>query len=138
MATLHLQILTPRKAVVDDNVKAVVVPSSEGELTILPSHTKFVTMLKEGIIAIKKDSAEDFLAIGGGYLETDGKELKILVSKAYRQDEIDEDQTKKALEEAKKIMSEKRDEDSREAAVATMRRSVVDLKLLRKRRKHTL
>lgn len=138
MKTLHLQILTPRKAVVDDQVREVTVPSVEGELSILPEHTRLVTMLKEGVITIKKEAAEDYLAIGGGYLETDGKELKILVSRAYRQDEIDEQQTKKALDEAKKMMTEKGDEESRQEAVTTMRRSLVDLKLLRKRRKHSI
>lgn len=124
--------------VVDEEVDEVTVPSSEGEISILPQHTKLVAMLTEGIITIKKAKDEDHLAIGGGYLETDGKSLKILVSRAYRQDEINEEQTKKALEQAKKVMSEKKDEGTREEAVATMRRSLVDLKLLKKRRHHNI
>lgn len=124
--------------VVDEQVDEVTVPSSEGEISILPLHTKLVSMLTEGIITIKKAKEEDHLAIGGGYLETDGKNLRILVSRAYRQDEINEEQTKKALEQAKKIMSEKKDEGTREEAVTTMRRSLVDLKLLRKRRHHNI
>lgn len=124
--------------VVDEEVDEVTVSSSEGEISILPQHTKLVSMLTEGIITIRRAKEEDHLAIGGGYLETDGKSLKILVSRAYRQDEINEEQTKKALEQASKIMSEKKDKGTREEAVATMRRSLIDMKLLRKRRHHNI
>ncbi len=131
---LHLKILTPRKIVLDEEVSSVSAPSSEGEISILPRHTKLLTVLDEGVVTIRKDGKEDFLAIGGGYLETDGKELRILVSRAYGQDEIDEQMTKKALEEAERLVKEVKEEGARHEAMATMRRSVIDLKLLKKRR----
>lgn len=131
---LHLKILTPRKIVFDEKVSSVSAPSSEGEISILPRHTKLLTVLQEGVVTIRKGNKEDFLAIGGGYLETDGKELHILVSRAYGQDEIDEQLTQKALEEAKRLVKEVKEESARHEAMATMRRSVIDLKLLRMRR----
>lgn len=135
MDTLHLKILTPRKVVIDESVVSVTAPSeSEGEITILPKHTRLLTVLREGIITIRKQSAEDFLAVGGGYLETDGKELKILVSRAYHHHEVDEAQTKRALEDAKKAVGEQKDHHQRLEAASIIRRSLVDLKLLKKRK----
>src|SRR3989344_1273162 len=96
--TLHLKIITPSKVIVEDYVEAVTAPGADGEMTVLPQHANLFSMLKEGILKIQKKSEEDFLAIGGGFLETDGIELNILVSRAYRQDEIDEKLTQKAIE----------------------------------------
>jgi F-type H+-transporting ATPase subunit epsilon len=68
-------------------------------------------------------------------LETDGVDINILVSRAYGQDEIDEKITKRALEDAKAAIRQSKDKVKIEEARALLRRSVVDLKLLKKRRK---
>src|SRR3989338_6831036 len=94
---LHLKIITPQKIALEDDVIAVTAPSTQGEITILPRHVNLFTQLVEGIIKIKP---EKYLAIGGGYLETDGEEINILVSRAYGQNEIDSEQTQKAIEKA--------------------------------------
>lgn len=132
---LKLKIVTPRKIVLEKEVQSVTVPSAAGELTILPHHSDLLTLLKEGIITYRMGKDEDYLAIGGGYLETDGEELQILVSRAYHQDEINEEQTKKARVEAEKIMSQSKDSQERTAALSTLRRSAIDMKLLKKRRR---
>lgn len=137
MNTLRLKVITPRKIVIDKQVNSVTVPSADGEITILPQHTRLFSLLKEGIVKIKEKNDEDLLAIGGGYLETDGKTVTILVSRAYGQDEVDRDLTDKALEQAKQILSKSTDDKEKNEAMATLRRSVIDLKLLKRRKSRT-
>lgn len=135
MSTIHLKVITPKKIVLEEEVASVSVPSTQGQLTILPKHTNFFALLSEGIITIKKDNDEDYLAIGGGYVETDGKELHILVSRAYGQDSIDENLTKNAMVNAEKILKDSKEKPDRDNAAALLRRSLIDMKLLRKRRR---
>lgn len=130
----HLKVITPRKIVIDEDVDSVTAPSSTGEITILRHHTNLFSMLVEGIIKIKIKNKEDYLSIGGGYLETDGEILTILVSKAYGQAEIDQKLTESAIDEAKKILSRSKDEKERFEASSLLRRSLIDIKLLKKRR----
>lgn len=132
---LHLRIITPSKVVRDEEVSAVTVPGAEGEMTVLSKHMNLFTMLVEGVVKIRKGQVEDFLAIGGGYMETDGKSINVLVSRAYHQDEIDQELTEKALNQAKKLISEAKDEKERHKALSLYRRSVIDLKLLKKRKR---
>lgn len=132
---MKLQIATPKKLALDMEVESITVPSSDGELTILPKHANLLSLLTEGIITIRTEKQEQFMAIGGGYLETDGKTIHILVSRAYNQDEIDEAMTERALENAKKILHDTKDRTEREDANALLRRSTVDLKLLGKIRR---
>lgn len=136
MNQLQLKIITPKKVVYEKDVFSVTAPSSQGEITILPKHVNFFTLLKEGIIKIKiNNNDEDYFSIGAGYLETDGKEVVILVSRAYGQDEIDEKFINSAIEEAKKILSQSQDEKTRQQALSMMRRAIIDSKLLKKRKK---
>lgn len=135
MSTIHLKVITPKKVVLEEEVSSVTIPSVTGELTILPRHTHLFALLMEGIITIKKEGKEDLLAIGGGYVETDGKELHILVSRAYGQDEIDENLTKKAIENAEQMLKESTEKSDRASATSLLRRSLIDMKLLRKRKR---
>jgi F-type H+-transporting ATPase subunit epsilon len=132
---LNLKIITPQKIVVEEEVNEISVPSAEGYITVLPKHIHLLTLLQEGIVLMKKGTKEDYLAIGGGYLETNGKEVNVLVSRAYRQDELDEELTEKAIAEAKKLLSDAKDAKLRYEAEATLRRSVVDMKLIKRRRR---
>jgi F-type H+-transporting ATPase subunit epsilon len=135
MDSLKLKIITPQKQVVDQEVQSVTVPSADGDITVLPKHIHLLTLLQEGIITMKHDNKEESLAIGGGYLETNGKEANILVSRAYKQDDIDEELTQKAIEKAKQMLSEVTDEKQRYEVESTLRRSVIDMKLIKRKRR---
>ena len=134
---LKLKIITPKKIVHEEEVKSVTVPSSEGELTILPKHTNLFCMLQEGILTYKGDGRDDYLAIGGGYMETDGKEVRILVARAYGQDAIDEKLTQEAITKAQKLLTEAKDINQRREASALIRKSLIDMRLI-KRKKHSI
>ncbi len=134
MNTLRLKVITPRKIVIDKQVNSITVPTADGEITILPRHTHLFSLLLEGIIKIKTQTDEDLLAIGGGYLETNGKTVTVLVSRAYGQEEIDLGLTDKAIAQAKEILSLSKDSKERSEAMSTLRRSVIDSKLLKRRR----
>ena len=135
---LHLKIITPKKIVFEKEVNSVTVPTADGEITILPHHTNLFSLLKEGVIKIKDNQDEDYFSIGAGYIETDGKEVTILVSRAYGQDEIDEQFINQAMEEAKRVLSQAKTEQDRQAALSMMRRAIIDSKLLKKRKQKSI
>jgi len=138
MNTLKLKVITPKKIVLDEEIFSATIPTTSGEVTILPRHAKLFSIITEGIIKIKNSQGEDFLSIGGGYLETDGKNLNILVSRAYGQNEIDEEMINKATEHAKKILSQPATDEDRNQALAMMRRATIDSKLLKRRKSRNL
>lgn len=132
MATMQLKIITPAKIVEDLPVRSVSAPSSEGDLTILPRHEHLFTLLKEGIISYQTESDEEYLAIGGGYLETDGTEITVLVSRAYGQTDLNQKMIDQAESEAQKVLESTKDQQQRAEAIASLRRSTIDRKLMQK------
>lgn len=132
---LHLRVITPKKITLEEDVESVTAPGADGEMTILSRHMNLFSMLTEGIVTIRKGKEEQELAIGAGYLETDGKDLNILVARAYGQGEVDQHLTEKAIQEAKSILARSKDQKERLDATMLLRRSTVDLKLLRKRKR---
>lgn len=137
MFKLKLTIITPRNIALEKEVDGVTLPSSEGEMTILPRHTNLFALLEEGIIHYWNGEDDEHLAIGGGYVETDGEAVRLLVTRAYGQSEIDMKQTQQALTDAKERMKSAKSEDARKEVSSLLRRSVVDAKLLKKKRRNT-
>lgn len=134
MSILKLKIITPKKLVKEEEAESISVPTASGEITILPHHTNLFSLMVEGIVKVKKKEREEFLSVGGGYIQTDGEKVVILVSRAYGQDQIDENMINKAVEDAKKILKTSVDEKEKMEAMATLRRAVVDSKLLKRKK----
>jgi len=135
MNSLNLKVITPKRIVIEKTIRSVTVPATGGEITVLPRHENLLTPLNEGIVKIVDDGGKrEYLAIGGGYLETDGQEVSVLVSHAYGQNEIDEKLTAQAIEKAKKIIDQETDKSKRRAARQVLRVSKLNLKLKRKGR----
>ena len=42
---LHLKIITPKKVVLEHEVRSVTAPGADGEFTVLPRHTKLFSLL---------------------------------------------------------------------------------------------
>jgi F-type H+-transporting ATPase subunit epsilon len=135
MSKLKLIIITPKKIALEKEIDGVTLPSSEGEMTILPRHINLFALLDEGIVHYWAGEDNEYLAIGGGYVETDGESVRLLVTRAYGQDSIDMQETEKAIADAKLRMKTAKSDDARKEVASMMRRSAIDTKLLKKKRR---
>ncbi|PIY72268.1 ATP synthase F1 subunit epsilon [Candidatus Roizmanbacteria bacterium CG_4_10_14_0_8_um_filter_33_9] len=133
MNILRLKIITPKKTVLETDINLITVPAADGEITILPHHINLFSLLKEGIVHYVSEKKEEYLAVGGGYVETDGENVHLLVSRAYGQDQIDKKQTEEAIIKAKNDMKSAKDKNTFQEISSLLRKSVIDQKLLKKR-----
>jgi F-type H+-transporting ATPase subunit epsilon len=137
MKQFNLKIITPKRIIIDEKVESITMPSKSGEITILANHIPLFSLLVDGIIKLRNGEEERYFAIGGGYVETDGKEVTVLVNRAHGQDELDEKSVIEAKQKAEKTLSEIKDTLERNEAIASLRRSTIDLKLLTKTKRRS-
>jgi len=137
MAQMRCEVVTAERVIFQDDVDMVVAPGIEGQLGILPHHTPLMTALTYGELVIHRADGEDeFLAIGGGFMEVGPDHVTILADSAERAEEIDEDRAEAARRRAEEIMAEEYREGVDFARVeVAMRRSVVRLKVARRKRR---
>lgn len=138
MSKLKLKIITPKNIALEKEIDGVTLPSSDGEMTILPRHINLFALLEEGIVHYWAGDDSEYLAIGGGYVETNGEEVSLLVSRAYGQEGIDQQQTQLAMKDAKERMKSAKSEDARKEISSLLRRSAIDAKLLKKKRRKSV
>lgn len=133
--TLHLEIITPEKVVYQDEAVEVVVPTTNGQIAILPNHTALFTKIAPGELIIKKNQGKDqFLAITGGFLELNNNKVSILADYAVRSEEIEVQKAQEAQKRAQKRMEEKGTDRDFAEAEALFKRTILELKIAEKRK----
>lgn len=134
MAKLRLEIVTAERTVYSDDVDLVVAPGAEGELGILPHHAPLLTLLQPGELRVKQGAQEIPMVISGGFMEVRPDKVIILADTAERVDEIDEARAEEARQRAVGLLAQKSAASDLAAAVASLRRSQVRLKVARRHR----
>ncbi len=118
---LKLEMVTPYKRVLSEEVDEVTAPGSIGEFGVLPDHTSLLTTLKVGELTYKQGNETFHVAVNWGYVEVEDNVMTVLVETAEPADQIDVERAKAALgraEEAlKKLTSEDKDFKIMEAAL---------------------
>jgi F-type H+-transporting ATPase subunit epsilon len=124
---LLLKIVTPEKLILEELVDQVTIPTTEGEITILPEHIPLIATLSSGDIVAFSDGEHIPMAVVGGFVETkkdgDKTEVTILADFAEHVSLISEVEIEKAkakaeeLRKKKEELSLKRVKDVREGYV---------------------
>ncbi|WP_269621781.1 ATP synthase F1 subunit epsilon [Prochlorococcus marinus] len=107
---LNLRVLAPDKSVFDDKVEEVILPSTTGQLGILPGHISMVTAIEIGVLKIRIQGIWNSIALMGGFAEVESDEVTVLVNGAELGKNIDATSAEKELEEAKNKFSQISDE----------------------------
>lgn len=105
---LKVELVTPYKKILSEEVDEITATGALGEFGVLPGHASFLTSLKIGELAYKKGGQVFHLALNWGYFEVENDMITVLVETAERSDEIDLERAKAALgraEEALKTLS---------------------------------
>lgn len=132
MSQLQLKIVTPEKMVLDEAVDMVTLPSSEGELGILPHHANLMARIIPGELRIKKGGKTDTLAVGGGFLQMANNTLTIMTDLATYAQDIDEKAVEEAKRRAEQALAQKLTDEEYAETVANLERSLAQLKIKRR------
>jgi F-type H+-transporting ATPase subunit epsilon len=121
---LTLEIVTPDRALVHEEVDEVVVPGTEGELGFLPGHTPLLTTLKVGELWYRQGPEKHYLAIAFGFAEVLPDRVTILAQVAERAQDIDITRAERAKQRAEERLARPTayaDQDFERARVAMMK-----------------
>jgi len=101
---LKLEMVTPYKRVLSEEVDEIIAPGALGELGILPGHTPLLTTLKVGELTYRKGGSAFHVAVNWGYVEVEEGKVTILAETAEPADEIDLARAKAALGRAEEAL----------------------------------
>lgn len=99
--TIKFEIVTPERLVMREEIAQVSVPTATGEITVLPDHIPLVSILKPGVLEIKKtDGTVEIMSVSGGFIEVMKNKIVVLADTAERAEELDEKRIEEARQKA--------------------------------------
>lgn len=121
--TMTLQIITPIKKVLEEQVESVILTTSEGEMGVFYDHEPVVTLLGYKTLRYKQNGEQKVATIMGGFAEITKDKIVILTDASELPEQIDLERAKQAKERAEKrindsTMDQKRAEIALKKAIA--------------------
>ncbi|MCL4793020.1 MAG: F0F1 ATP synthase subunit epsilon [Bryobacteraceae bacterium] len=121
---LTLEIATPERLLLREQVSEVVLPGASGALGILPEHAPLLTELGPGELAyVPEGGQRKFIAIRGGWAEVLPDHVRVIATGAEFGDEIDVKRAEEALKRAEMNLSSAKEDLDTVKALNKMRRA---------------
>ncbi|MDZ7640476.1 MAG: F0F1 ATP synthase subunit epsilon [Desulfurivibrio sp.] len=130
-ALIQLEIVTPKGAVLSEEVEMVTAPGYAGVFGVLANHAPLLSTIKVGNLVYKKDGRDDVVMISGGFCEVSNNKVTFLVESAEKRSEIDVDRAIRAKERAEKRLAEamaQKERVDQARAEAALQRAMARLK----------
>ncbi len=102
--TFSLSVVTPEGSAFEGEAERLVVPGAAGEIGVLARHAPLVAMLRAGEVRIKAGDDWQTFAAGPGYFQVQRDRAIVLVDDAVRAEEIDVEQARREVEEARALL----------------------------------
>ena len=114
---LDLEIATPERELVHQQVSDVQLPGKDGYLGILPGHAALLGQLGAGALSYTAGGQAHYLAVDGGFVEVLEDHVRVLADSAEKAEDIDLSRAKADLEKATEKLATAEDPDAALAAV---------------------
>lgn len=134
MGKIFLEVVTPEKVVVSQEVDMVVAPGTDGEFGVLPGHILFLSGIVPGEMRYTSESETVALAVSTGFAEVSNDKMSVLVDAAEKGANVDLERARQAAERARERLAKgmsAEDIDYSRAEIA-LKRAIARIKVAEK------
>jgi F-type H+-transporting ATPase subunit epsilon len=137
---IDFELITITGVKLKESVYEVKLPTPHGQIAVFKNHAPLVTLASSGIITVRKkdntpDDLQDNYAIDSGLIEIQNDIVRVLVDEAEKDSEVSEKEAAEALERAKKLRSDAKDQVSLDKAQALVDRQATRLQIANLKRR---
>jgi F-type H+-transporting ATPase subunit epsilon len=126
---IDLQVVTPDRLIVQDQVDEVEIPGSEGYFGVLPGHTPLLAALAVGELWYRKGQEKFFLSLAFGFAEVLPDRVTILARLAERAEDIDVERAELARRRAEERLAQPKSDFDYERARVALTKSLMRLQV---------
>ncbi|MEM9270368.1 MAG: F0F1 ATP synthase subunit epsilon [Pseudomonadota bacterium] len=101
MALMQFDLVSPERKLASMEASAVQIPGAEGDLTAMPEHAPFMTVLRPGVLTVESPSGTQEFVVTGGFAEISPEGTSVLAEQAVAKADATREMLDGALEAAK-------------------------------------
>ncbi|MCT8999344.1 F0F1 ATP synthase subunit epsilon [Chelativorans intermedius] len=114
--SFKFELVSPERLLVSEEVEAVVIPGTEGEMTVMASHAPVMTGIKPGVIRVSRGGSQERYVVFGGFADILPESCTVLAESAVHVDDIDRDDLARRIQEAREDVADAKDDEARTRA----------------------
>lgn len=95
-----LEVVTPERLLLSEQVEMVIAPGTEGEFGVLPGHCHLLSTLRIGELRYQIDDAWHYMSVLWGFAEVTPAKVTVMAEIAEKAEDIDVDRAQAAVAEA--------------------------------------
>jgi len=101
---LLLEVVTPEKLLLSQEVDEVIAPGSEGDFGVLPGHCHFLSLLRIGELRyrVRGMTNYNYISVLSGFAEVTPQKVTILADIAEKAEDIDVERAQAEVEKAQR------------------------------------
>ncbi|MFN2200647.1 MAG: F0F1 ATP synthase subunit epsilon [Caldilineaceae bacterium] len=131
---IFVEIVTRDRELYHDQVDAVLLPGTDGQMGILEGHAPLLSTLEIGEIVIRKGDQTEYIAVSGGVVEVRPDKVTILAEAAEHFEEIDIERAEVARERARQLLESSPPPERRIEMVEALKKSTWRIRVAGRRR----
>ena len=100
-ATISFDLVSPEHLVFNDKVGMIIVPGKEGDIGVLPGHSKFLSSLRSGRVMVygeDKQLLKSFF-VTGGFVEINPEKCILLAEEVFEINTLDKNKIEQQIQE---------------------------------------
>lgn len=119
--TIKLELVSPERLLLSEQVEMVIIPGAEGVFGVLPLHAPTISTLKPGFVQVYQGGkvAESFF-VTGGFAEVTPSTVTVLVDEAIPQGSLTREYAAQRLAAAKSRLDQAANDDDRRIALGAV------------------
>ncbi len=111
------ELVSPERLLVSEEVESVIIPGSDGEMTVMARHAPVMTTIKPGVVTVRPVSgAEERYVVFGGFADILPEGCTVLAESAVAVKDIDRADLARRISDAREDVADARDEIARTKA----------------------
>ena len=130
MDTFQVRILAADDSFFEGNCQFMVIPASDGALGILAHHSNMIAAVVPGELRFQPDDgALRTASVSAGLVKVENNEVLVLVDAAERPEDIDVNRAKRAADEAREALLQRKSRQEYKRAQANLARAISRLRV---------
>jgi F-type H+-transporting ATPase subunit epsilon len=129
---LHITVVTPEKTLISEDADEIIIPTTEGEIAVLPEHIPLLSQITPGELIIKKGNQTENLAVMGGFIEVGKNQITILADYAIHAKDINTGKAEEAKQRAERAMKDKTTGNEFRVAQDEFIKAILELKVAKR------
>jgi F-type H+-transporting ATPase subunit epsilon len=117
MATFSFELVSPERVLFSGEATQVVVPASEGEITVLANHAPFMSALRAGVVTIDGGKR---LFVRGGFADVSASGLTLLAEQAVAVEDINVEKLAGQIKDAEEDLRDAKSDEARDRATEAL------------------